>query len=111
MAKQIANPTYNLNAAALALAAQGAQASNTLQRSAKGMGKAWRATGIQATNTRALSCAVIAAAYPNGGFTQAQAAQALTQAPANVNGLHGHATAASRTKAFIKNGYFAPTGK
>jgi hypothetical protein len=101
-------PVYALNEAAMALAAQGTEANNTLQRKEKGMGKEWRKTGIQSTNTRALSCAVIHAAYPEGKFTKAQAMAALNAADPKVNGLHGHATAASRTAAFIKNGYFAP---
>ena len=99
-------PTYTLNATALALAAQGATAANTLQRSAPGMGKAWRATGTAKPNTRAQALAAIAAAH-TGPFTVAQAQAAL--AGLHKAGVLGSGTPRSYCVAFVANGYFAPT--
>ena len=50
-------PTYSLNEKAQLLAAQGASAGPTLQRSAPGFGVAWRANGKTAPNTRAQALA------------------------------------------------------
>ena len=97
--------TYTLNPTALALAAQGAAAPNTLQRSAKGQGKAWRTTGKAAPNTRAQACAVLATlATP---FTFAQATGAL--AGLHAGGVLGSGTPNSYCKVFVQNGYFMPT--
>lgn len=97
--------TYTLNPAAMALAALGNQAANTLQRSAKGQGKAWRTTGKAAPNTRAVACAALATLATPFTFVQATAALAALHAA----GTLGSGTPNSYCKAFVQNGYFVPS--
>ena len=95
-------PTYSLNEKAQLLAAQGANAGPTLQRSAPGFGGAWRANGKTAPNTRAQALAAIAALEP--GFTAEAAQKALAEM--HKAGILGSGTPRSYVAAFIKNGYF-----
>lgn len=97
-------PTYMLNEKAHTLAAQGAEAALTLQRSAPGFGVAWRANGKTAPNTRAQALAAIAALAP--GFTAEAAQKALAEM--HKAGILGSGTPRSYVAAFIKNGYFVP---
>lgn len=95
-------PTYSLNEKAHLLAAQGANAGPTLQRSAPGFGVAWRAHGKTAPNTRAQALAAIAVLAP--GFTAEEAQKALAEM--HKAGVLGSGTPRSYVAAFIRNGYF-----
>lgn len=113
MAKQTKTPStqapvYTLNPAALALAAQGSNGNPTLQAPSKGLGKGWRAPNYRAPNTRAAACAAIQAAC-GATFTALQAQGALAAARTAGTLNLGTGTPASYCKAFVKNGYFAPS--
>jgi hypothetical protein len=97
-------PTYSLNEKAQLLAAQGANAGPTLQRSAPGFGVAWRANGKTAPNTRAQALAAIGAI--GAPFTAEEAQKALAEM--HKAGILGSGTPRSYVAAFIKNGYFVP---
>lgn len=98
-------PTYVLSEKAAALAAAGAAAKDTRQRTAPGFGLAWRAHGKDAPNTRAQALAAIAAI--GAPCTAAQAATALTAL--HKAGVLGSGTPRSYVVAFVKNGYFVPS--
>lgn len=98
--------TYTLNEKALELASSVEAPGFTLQTPDKGLGKAWRAAGHKAPNTRVYALATILA---NCGetFTQEQAEAALKAArDAKVLNL-GTGSPRSYAVAFVKNGYFA----
>ena len=95
---------YGMNEKAQALAAQGADAGLTLQRSAPGFGVAWRANGKTAPNTRAQALAAIGAI--DAPFTAEEAQKALAEM--HKAGILGSGTPRSYVAAFIKNGYFVP---
>lgn len=102
-------PTYRMNEKALTLAAQGAGAGLTLQRSAPGFGVAWRANGKTAPNTRAQALAAIGSLGSSpevARFTAEEAQKALTEM--HKAGILGSGTPRSYVAAFIKNGYFVP---
>jgi hypothetical protein len=99
-----AAPTYTLSANASALAAQGGDAANTLQRSAPGFGAAWRAHGAQRPNTRAQALAAIGAL--KAPFTAQDARSALVSL--HKKGILGSGTPRSYVVAFVKNGYLVP---
>lgn len=102
-------PTYRMNEKAQALAAQGANAGPTLQRSAPGFGVAWRANGKTAPNTRAQALAAIGALGSSpevARFTAEEAQKALAEM--HKAGILGSGTPRSYVAAFIKNGYFVP---
>lgn len=96
---------YTLNPQAAALAAQGAAAANTLQRTTTGLGKAWRTAAKRAPNTRAQALAAIAAAPQPVTLNAAKAALQ----PLHVAGVLGSGTPGSYVAAFIKCGYMVPT--
>jgi hypothetical protein len=99
--------TYALNEAATKLAALGLEAAATLQ-AGEHRGPAWRAANYRAPNTRAGALAAIASAA-NGQPITAEAAQAALAA-AKLAGLNlGTGTPRSYVKAFVKNGYLAPS--
>jgi hypothetical protein len=98
-------PLYALNEKAQAMA-ELVVGTPTLQTPAKGLGKAWRAAGHTAPNTRVAALAAILAGT-DGQFTAEKAQAVLTAEKAQGLNL-GTGTPRSYVAAFIKNGYFTP---
>jgi hypothetical protein len=98
-------PVYTLNEKAQAMA-ELVIGTPTLQTPAKGLGRAWRAAGHTAPNTRVAALAAILAST-DGQFTAEKAQAVLTAEKAAGLNL-GTGTPRSYVAAFIKNGYFAP---
>ena len=93
-------PLYALTAKGVALAAKVQQL--TLQRSAKGHGAAWRSTGVQKPNSRAICAAALLQKYPDGAtlvqLTEFVRANKETLLPA-------HATVGGRMAMMLSQGY------